>query len=288
MGHPWYQPVLDHRQPIDPIPTDYSAQLQHLDGIRAVIFDVYGTLVISGSGDVGSADATDRGTFFDEAFKAAGIDCSAGRQPTIEDLHRQIQISNESRLSESCTKPEVDIVDVWRSTLVECGVAVDSVTSLHRLAAEYEARANPTWPMPNAKSLLAELHGRGLHLGIVSNAQGFTLPLIEEIAGDFGGNSVFDLDLCVFSYRYRHAKPDVCLFDVLCDRLSGLQIDPGEAVYVGNDRLNDIWAAATAGLKTAWFTGDSRSCRPRDDDSRVTGLTQNIVLTDLQELSRCV
>ena len=45
--------ILSNRQPLDPIPTDYPPQLDVLKGIRAVIFDVYGTLVVSGSGDVG-------------------------------------------------------------------------------------------------------------------------------------------------------------------------------------------------------------------------------------------
>ncbi|MCC9602645.1 HAD family hydrolase [Stieleria sp. JC731] len=288
MGHPWYQSILDNRSEIRPIPTEITADLNKLEGVRAVIFDIYGTLVVSGSGDVGSADQEDRGTFISQAIAAAGIDCSAAREPSIEDLHNAIRSSNQARLSETCTKPEVEIVDVWRTTLFNCGVQNVPTQSLHRLAAEYESRANPTWPMPGAAELLAELHDRGIRLGIVSNAQGFTLPLIEEIAGSFGGDSLFDPNLCVFSYRYRHAKPDACLFNVLCDRLSSLQIDPGEAVYVGNDRLNDIWAASVAGLRTAWFVGDQRSCRSREGDMRMQGLAQDIVLTRLEELSRCV
>ncbi|OYP37975.1 HAD family hydrolase [Rhodopirellula sp. MGV] len=288
MGHPWYQAVLDHRKPIAPIPTEYAAKLDRLGNVKAVIFDIYGTLIISGSGDVGSADANDRGMFLAQAINAAGIDASSGRVPTIEDLHQQIRLSNDSRRSETCTKPEVDIVEIWRATLNSCGIGCFDTESLHRLAAEYESRANPTWPMPGARALLEQLRSRGLRLGIVSNAQEFTLPLIEEIAGDFGGDSVFDLSLCVFSYRYRRAKPDACLFDVLCDRLSSLGIDPGEAVYVGNDRLNDIWCASNAGLRTAWFVGDERSCRPRESDPRMLGLDQNIVLTRLDELTTCV
>ena len=61
-----------------------------------------------------------------------------------------------------------------------------------------------------------------------------------------------------------------------------------EAVYVGNDMLNDVWAASEAGLRTAWFAGDSRSCRPREDDSRCRGLVPDVVLTSLMQLPECL
>ena len=39
------------------MPAGVSPELVGLDGVRAVIFDVYGTLFVSGSGDVDSAAA---------------------------------------------------------------------------------------------------------------------------------------------------------------------------------------------------------------------------------------
>ncbi len=56
----WVNAVLKHRQPLEPLETDVVAELQSLPAVRAVVFDIYGTLVISGSGDVGSADTTRR------------------------------------------------------------------------------------------------------------------------------------------------------------------------------------------------------------------------------------
>jgi len=54
----WTASVISRRQPMEPIATDTRPQLQVIPSVRAVIFDVYGTLVISGSGDVGSADSS--------------------------------------------------------------------------------------------------------------------------------------------------------------------------------------------------------------------------------------
>lgn len=288
MSSNWYDVVLSQRSELAPIATDMNPSLKPLTGIKAVIFDVYGTLVISGSGDVGSVDRNDRGQQISAAIDAVGIANAQERRPGIEDLHAQIHLANELRKSESCPKPEVDIVNVWRQTLIGCGVNSATTEQINRLAAQYESLANPTWPMPGAKEVLAKLARSGLKLGIVSNAQGFTLPLVEDLGGRFGVDSVFDLNLCVFSCRYRQAKPGPRLFDVLCGGLQRAGIRPGEAIYVGNDRLNDVWAATQAGLRTAWFAGDRRSLRSREDDSRVVNLDHDIVLTQLHQLLDCI
>ncbi|MCA9136797.1 MAG: HAD family hydrolase [Planctomycetales bacterium] len=288
MSSTWYDPVVQHRSELFPLATDVEPILKSLRGIKAVIFDVYGTLVISGSGDVGSANSHDSGRHIDAAMDAVGIPGAGGRRPTVDDLHRRINASNMLRKSESCPQPEVDIVDVWRQTLIDCGIHSATTEQINRLAARYEAAANPTWPMPGAAELLEKLRHSGLTLGIVSNAQGFTLPLVEDLDGRFGVDSVFDLNLCVFSCRYRHGKPGPRLFEVLCGGLQRVGISPREAIYVGNDRLNDVWAATRAGLRTAWFAGDRRSLRPRADDSRVANLDHDIVLTQLTQLLDCI
>lgn len=288
MPSTWNRAVIENRSELQPIETNQPAKLASLTDIRAVIFDIYGTLIISGSGDVGSANEQDKGHAISQAMRAAGITLGAGSMPTIDDLHHVIGQTNQQRLSDAVPKPEVEIVDCWRQTLNHCGIDDYSARQVNELAAHYESLANPTWPMPGASTLLKSLAKTGCKLGIVSNAQGFTLDLIEEIAGDFGSDSVFDLNLCVFSNRYRQAKPGPRLFDVLCDELGRQQIAPHQAIYVGNDRLNDVWAANQAGLRTGWFVGDQRSLRDRVDDARMQDLQQDLVITDLMQLLQCL
>ena len=52
------------------------------------------------------------------------------------------------------------------------------------LATEYECRVNPVWPMPGARDCLRELAGAGLALGIVSNAQFYTPPMLQALLGE--------------------------------------------------------------------------------------------------------
>lgn len=286
----WSGAVLQHRHVMAPVATDVVPQLDRLSDVQAVIFDVYGTLVISGSGDVGSADATDRGSHMIEALEAVGIHEFEGPIPSIEMLHAEISRLNDARRNDHCPKPEIDIVQAWRLVLERCGIDTQSrMEQTVRLAAEYEARANPTWPMPGSAELLSEIVAAGIPMGIVSNAQIFTPSLVKDLLSE---NSLeaggFDLNLCIFSNRFRQAKPGPRLFDALRDGLAMRGIAPHHAVYVGNDMLNDVWAASQAGLATAWFAGDLRSCRPRQDDPRCRSLRPDVVLTNLVQLLECL
>lgn len=283
----WLDAVLRLRSPLEPIATKIEPKLGSIPNIRAVIFDIYGTLIVSGTGDVGSADATDRGTHLAEAFEAAQI--QPATPPSINVLHDQIRDSNDARKSEACPKPEVDIADIWRKSLRQWSPDQPAPTteSVIRLAAEYEARSNPTWPMPGATDLINTLNQHDLQCGIVSNAQIFTVRLLEDLVGG-PLDTAFHSDLCIFSNRYRQAKPGPRLFDALVHGLKRSKIEPEQSIYVGNDMLNDVWAASVAGLKTAWFAGDQRSCRPRSDDDRCKNLEPDLVLTDLMQLLGCL
>jgi putative hydrolase of the HAD superfamily len=55
-------------------------------------------------------------------------------------------------------------------------------------------------------------------------------------------------------------------------------------LFVGNDRLKDIYPAHRVGMKTCLFAGDQRSLRLREDDERVQGLEPDFIIDDLQQL----
>ena len=83
-------------RPMEPIPTGERSVLRELPGIRAVLFDVYGTLVASASGEVGMAGGNARGESFVAALAAMGIPFSGSGisglacfQAAIEEEHQR-------------------------------------------------------------------------------------------------------------------------------------------------------------------------------------------------------
>ncbi len=320
VAHPWLEAVVRHRTPMGVVPTDVEPRLATLPDIHAVIFDVYGTLVISGSGDIGTtenqpaaagtaqgegpvtgdvagnklsnaADRADRLTDpMAEAMAAIRWQGPGAGIPTAAALRDQIRAMNVAAAATAERRPEVNLFEAWRRTLTAAGLTdlASDTERVVRLAAEYESRANPTWPMPGADEFLKSLHRRGVVMGIVSNAQAFTPPLVEALTGGPLEDSGFDLNLCVYSYRFGQAKPSARLFEVLVRGLAWRGIAPDQALYIGNDMLNDIWAASRAGLRTAWFAGDARSCRRRADDTRCQGLRPDVVMTEWAQISEWI
>jgi len=273
--------------PLAPQPTDAEPRLDPLPGIRAVLFDIYGTLVISGSGDIGLTATAGSGDPFREAWTATGLSGSAlpeefdGRAA----LTAQILTVHASGRGRGIEHPEVDIVAIWGTLLAELGMAPDT-ERLRRLALEYELRVNPVWPMPGLAEVIAALTDRALVLGVVSNAQFYTPLMLHAFLGHSMDAAGFDPRCCAWSYREGVAKPSTAIYT---PALTGLDahhdIRPEQVLYIGNDLRNDIRPARTLGLQTALFAGDRRSLRRREDDPETRGTRPDRVITALPQIT---
>jgi putative hydrolase of the HAD superfamily len=285
--------MRERLRPLLPQPTGIEERLVPFPGVRAVLFDVYGTLFVSESGDLGGTFEIGRSAAaLAAALESAGISGDlvvAGRRGAAL-LEQEIGAAHERRRREGCNDPEVDIRAVWKAvleTLVAEGLVAGEtgIATIRRCAVEYECRVNPVWPMVDLWQLLEALGRKNLVLGIVSNAQFYTPLLLRLFLGAPLDRAGFDEDLCAWSYEILEAKPSVALFRAPLERLERRYgIRPEAALYVGNDMLNDMRAAQQVGLKTALFAGDRRSYRPRLDDERCAGIVPDAVLTDLARL----
>lgn len=266
--------------------------LPGLPGIQAVLFDVYGTLFISGAGDLGVREEAARGAAMAESLQAMGFTGARdewGQQAAARFLELIREVHREQWAAGNAY-PEVDIRDIYRDLLQEL-VASGRIEppqndwQVLRLAVEYEMRVNPAWPMPGLEETLAALRNKGIILSILSNAQFYTPLLFEALtAHDLAGWG-FEEDLCIWSFKHHAAKPSPVLFRMALDRLRLTQgIGPHETLVVGNDLLNDIAPASRLGCRTALFGGDRRSYRPRTRDPRCAGIKPDLILTALNQL----
>ena len=268
-----------HIQPLAPIPTgEIPIGLSKIRTVKAVLFDVYGTLVISRSGD------RDSHTFSHEQKRAlAGVLKRHGIDRTPENiivaLNRTIEKDHEHLRQDGIDYPEVDIVRVWETVLSNRDNA-----RVKAFALEYEMVVNPVYPMPGLEDVLSTCRGQGRQLGIISNAQFFTPLILERMLGAALDVCGFDPQLTLFSYRFRFAKPSSCMFEKAAQIFSHHRVPPASILYVGNDMRNDILPAKTVGFKTALFAGDQRSLRRRADDALCRHLEPDVVITDLRQL----
>lgn len=283
-------------QRVEPVPTSLEPDLRPCPGVRAVLFDVYGTLFLSGSGDIGVLQAKATVAPMREALRSAGIESDGDRIGPVAQqyLVEEIEREHGARRRSGTEFPEIEIRDIWRRVLArlkDLGLVAGVVTDawVERLAVEHECRANPVWPAPGLRAVLEDLRGRGIIMGVVSNAQFYTHLLFPALLGVPAETLGIDPGICVWSYREGEAKPSVHLFRQAAVSLhSTYGLDPAAALYVGNDMLNDLWPASQVGFRTALFAGDARSLRLRAEDSRCSHLKPGLTLTELAQLPRCL
>ncbi len=279
---------------LEPIPTGYPSRLDRLPGIRAVLFDIYGTLLISACGDVGTARQSARDDALAESLAAIGLAPTGPLQSGLRYSFELIQRRHAEGRSRGIDYPEIDILDIWATVLDRLqhdGVIPQrscDTDDLKRLAVHYEARTNPVWPMPGAAECLAELAAAGLLLGLVSNAQFYTRELFPALLLRSTDDCGFAADLQIYSYEQGSAKPGEGLFRLAAERLATRKITPGQALCVGNDLLNDIAPAQRVGFRTALFAGDARSLRLEPVDRNAAKIRPDLVVTRLPELNRCL
>ncbi len=280
--------ILGNCQPLAPLSTEVEPKLEKLEGIRAVLFDIYGTLLISASGDIGANAGDHRLDAVRETGKLFDLELNCPPDEAIRSFEAEIAGAHAVAKEQGVEFPEVDIVEIWQAVLPRIVDGDLKVVEWQRFALEYEIRVNPVWPMPGVESTLSRIAASELVMGIVSNAQFFTPLLFPAFLGKTVEQLGIAPELSYFSYEYRQAKPGSYLYGLAQRQLTSQGIGPTEVLYVGNDMLNDVAAAASVGFRTALFAGDRRSLRWRTDEEKVQGVVADIIITELPQLIECL
>jgi len=120
--------------------------------------------------------------------------------------------------------------------------------------AEHEVWRPAHAVLGSAQALLEALRSRGLKTGLVANSWPEPARVLRRDAADFGLAPY--LDTLVFSSEVGASKPDPRIF---LHALRELEVDPLDAVYVGDRLETDVQGAANVGMTTVqalWFGAD--------------------------------
>ncbi len=270
--------ISKYMVPLSPLKTDMKKRGKFTNSIKCILFDIYGTLFISGSGDISIARTeTVQLKKILELLNEYSIYTSP--EIVMNDFFKAIEKKHLELKSKGIDFPEVNIDRIWMDVL-----NIDSVNDARQFASEYELLVNPVYPMPNLKEMLSGIMSKGIHLGIISNAQFFTPFLFPWFLGNGLDKLGFDLDLCFFSYKYKYAKPSNFLYNLAVGVLKKKGLPVESTVFIGNDMKNDIYPAQNAGFQTALFAGDRRSLRLRKNSPECRNVKPDVVITDLIQL----
>ncbi len=153
-----------------------------------------------------------------------GVAEQSGANPRLEDILREVAAA-------------------WGAP---AGMLADG--QMDRALAAYVAPAQGfVRPLAGARETLAALQTRGLRLGLVSN----TVWPGEVHRRDLARHGLLPyLEAQFFSADVAAWKPDARIFQMALD---ALDLQPEEAVYVGDHLYFDVWGAQRAGLRGVWI-----------------------------------
>jgi putative hydrolase of the HAD superfamily len=239
--------------------------------IRALLFDVNGTLI-----DI----ETDEG--LEEIYRAIGHFLTyqgiSLRRWQVRDLF--FELMQQQRQTSAESYAEWDAVALWRELL-------------QRKATDY-TRSLPPEKLEQLPLFLAELH-RGIarkrlrlypqvqevldqlrphyRMAVVTDAQSaYAVPELHAV----GLLNYFSSVIVSGDYGYR--KPDARLFQ---KALEALEVQPAQALFIGNDMYHDIFGAQQAGLKAIF-------CSSNQGEKYYPGVHPDYVIYRFAELPEAV
>ena len=272
--------ALKKLKPLSPLPTALSADGRLKHPVRCLMCDIYGTLLISDSGDIGSTEANRQKL---ENLRALLFEYAQPIEPEMLLVQFKDAIAREHAraIANGIDFPEVRIENIWEKLLFD-----GNRTRARSFAMEFEILMNPVWPMPGLAELLDVCRRSSIRVGIVSNAQFYTPVILKYFMGCNLQSAGFHPGLTFFSFKHGFAKPSRHLFLAAASRLHGLGVSPWQTAYIGNDMCNDIVPAHLSGFQTILFAGDNRSLRLRKDIPQCAGIKPGRIITRLEELTQ--
>ena len=194
------------------------------------------------------------------AGHAAGLR-ALGRPPSPE-LTALLVDAYLPRLFREGTLEEIDYAALVRQALGEAGIEAGDEELARYLEAEHAAWEPARGLAATTHALLETLRGRGLRLGLVSNAVDPPWLLHRDLER-YGVAE--RLDAAVFSSEVGWRKPHPAIFECA---LADLGVEPGRALFVGDSLVNDVGGAAALGMRTCqalWFAADDADGGPEPD-----------------------
>jgi putative hydrolase of the HAD superfamily len=195
---------------------------------------------------------------YDEALVEAGHRAglaALGRDdlPEVERVATHFRERYEPLFWAPGTVEELEYPGLVRQLLGDFGIEVDDEQLTRFLEAEHAAWDPARQAAANTPALLEALRGRGLKLGLVSNAfdPGWLLHRDLEQMG-----LAERLDFAVFSSEVGKRKPHRAIFE---RALADLDAEPENALFVGDRLVADILGASRVGMRTVqalWFRAD--------------------------------
>jgi FMN phosphatase YigB (HAD superfamily) len=308
-----YATYLDTRNLPWPAPPEIERpkakpHLVRLPEVRVVTWNVYGTLLAIGGGDLCFEHpvkfimdvALDKTI---QEFKMWGAMSRKPGQPA--DYLRQIyhNLFDEQRTVAGGGEkyPEISAQRLWEAfikKLMQKDYTFDagfygSLNEFSRKVAYFfHASLQGTACYAGAARALRHVKQAGLPQGLVADAQCFTLVQLQRGLSRQDATAkldeLVDPDLRACSWEVRARKPSERLFRHLLINLAEREIRPSQVLHMGSRVTLDIAPARRLGMKTGLFAGDKASLQATREQMKESATRPDVLLTELSQIADVV
>jgi FMN phosphatase YigB (HAD superfamily) len=308
-----YADYLDTRTdlpwPAPPQATPVKARphLQRLPEVRAVLWNVYGTLLAIPQGELLfehpqafiMSNALDKTI---QEFKMWGSMSRKPGQPSeyMQSVYKQILTEQQSIRGGGERFPDVQSERVWEAILkrlLQKDYKFDAsfFGSLNeysrKIAYFFHASLQGTACYPGAGEALRHVHDSGLAQGLLADGQCFTpVQLQRGLAAQQGPalDEVLTEGLVVLSCVVRGRKPSERLFRQAVAALNERGLSTNEVLHVGSRIQQDLVPARRLGMRTALFAGDKASLQFTPEQLKEPASRPDVLLTELDQITEVV
>jgi hypothetical protein len=294
--------------PPRPEPVKARPHLASLPGIRAVSWNVYGTLLAIPFGELVFEHPQPfvMTMALEKTIAEFKMWASMSRKPGAPSeymLHLYKTQLDEQRLAPSPGEkhPEIASDRLWEGLIkklfqkdykFDAGFYGSLNEFSRKVAYFFHASLQGTSCYPGATAALRAVADAGLLQSLCADGQSFTAVQLQRglDAGDGGLRleTVIPPELQVFSYEAKGKKPSERLFRHSLERLEKQGIGPAEVLHVGSRIDKDIAPAKKLGLKTALFAGDRNSLAATAEQLKDPATRPDVLITELAQIAEVI
>jgi FMN phosphatase YigB (HAD superfamily) len=289
--------------------------LVRLPTIRAVTWNVYGTLLAIAGGELylEHPQAFIMDVALDKTIQEFKMWGSMTRKPgqpaeylrqIYSDLLAQQQLAVPDRAEKY---PEVAVDKLWETFIkrlfqkdyqFDAGFFGSLNEFSRKVAYFFHASLQGVSCYPGALAALRQVVDIGLNQGLLGNGQCFTPGQLEHcLSGDACPtpdarhptlDELVDPSLRFLSYEIRARQPSDRLVRQALAALAGKGIKPDEVLHVGSRVALDVVPARRLGMRTALFAGDKASLQATPEQLKESASRPDVLLTELTQIGEVV
>ena len=305
-----YAAYLDTRDLPWPSPPEGVEQvkvrphLKPLPQVRAVLWNVYGTLLALPGGELWfqHPDSFVMSVALDKTLQEFKMWGSMSRKPGqpaeyLGQIYSQVLAEQRSFPPGGERHPEVASDRLWEAIIKkllqkdykwDAGFYGSLNEFSRKVAYFFHASLQATAAYPGAAAALRHVKDSGRLQGLLADGQCFT-PLqvrrgLAQQDPDSRLEDFLDDSLTFLSFEARARKPSERLFRLALAALAERGVTPGEVLHVGSRLVQDIVPAKRLGLRTALFAGDRGSLQATPGQLHESGCRPDVLLNDLGQL----